>query len=99
MPRYNEQHIVNAPEYAFCGTAQSPVAGFKSVSIGPGWTLLTVMPRPPTSLAKPCVNILTAPFVAALGTKPGILLRSPPLGPTTRLRPPSPPSFCAACRP
>src|SRR5580692_9030856 len=37
---------------AFCGTAQSPAAGFKSVSIGPGWTLLTVMPRLPTSLDK-----------------------------------------------
>src|SRR5271155_4735133 len=38
---------------AFCGTAQSPAAGFKSVSIGPGWTLLTVMPRAPTSLESP----------------------------------------------
>src|SRR5258706_2672675 len=35
---------------AFCGTDHSPVPGFKSVSIGPGWTLLTVMPRLPTSL-------------------------------------------------
>src|SRR5258707_15645684 len=35
---------------AFCGAAQSPEAGFKSLSIGPGWTLLTVMPRLPTSL-------------------------------------------------
>src|SRR6266481_3027310 len=35
---------------AFWGVAQSPAAGFKSVSIGPGWTLLTVMPRLPTSL-------------------------------------------------
>src|ERR1700723_80696 len=49
---------------AFCGTAQSPAAGFKSVSIGPGWTLFTVMPLPPTSLDNPCVNILMAPFVA-----------------------------------
>ncbi len=30
---------------AFCGTAQSPAAGFKSVSMGPGWTLLTVNAR------------------------------------------------------
>src|SRR5260370_38906920 len=35
---------------AFCGTAHSPEAGFESVSIGPGCTLLTVMPRLPTSL-------------------------------------------------
>src|SRR5580658_94074 len=49
---------------AFCGVAQSPAAGFKSVSIGPGWTLLTVMPRPPTSRDSPWVNIFTAPFVA-----------------------------------
>src|SRR5258705_8452795 len=49
---------------AFCGTAQSPAAGFNSVSIGPGWTLLTVMPRLPTSLDKPRVNIFTAPLVA-----------------------------------
>src|SRR5580658_10430751 len=48
---------------AFCGTAQSPAAGFKSVSIGPGWTLFTVMPQIPTSLDNACVNILTAPFV------------------------------------
>jgi hypothetical protein len=32
------------------GTAHSPAAGFSSVSIGPGCTLLTVMPRPATSL-------------------------------------------------
>src|ERR1700682_3644686 len=38
---------------AFCGTAHSPVAGFVSVSIGPGCTLLTVMPRLATSLDKP----------------------------------------------
>src|ERR1700731_3192055 len=38
---------------AFWGTAQSPAAGFKSVSIGPGWILLTVMPRLPTSLDNP----------------------------------------------
>src|SRR5438445_2949115 len=49
---------------AFCGTAHSAAAGFNSVSIGPGWMLLTVMPRLPTSLDNPCVNILTAPFVA-----------------------------------
>src|SRR5438309_4204703 len=49
---------------ALCGTAHSPAAGFKSVSIGPACTLLTVMPRLPTSLDNPCVNILTAPFVA-----------------------------------
>src|SRR5438105_83295 len=32
--------------------AKSLSAGFMSVSIGPGWTLLTVMPRGPRSLAK-----------------------------------------------
>src|SRR5207244_12762905 len=35
---------------AFCGTAHSLVAGFNSVSIGPGCTLLTVIPRLPSSL-------------------------------------------------
>src|SRR6266513_896919 len=35
---------------AFCGTAHLLVAGFNSVSIGPGCTLLTVMPRLPSSL-------------------------------------------------
>src|SRR5438876_12111137 len=35
---------------AFCGTAHSLVAGFNSVSIGPGCTLLTVMFRLATSL-------------------------------------------------
>src|SRR5256712_959091 len=49
---------------AFCGTAHSVVAGFNSVSIGPGCTLLTVMPRLATSLESACVNIFTAPFVA-----------------------------------
>src|SRR5256886_17682143 len=37
---------------AFCGTAHSVVAGFNSVSIGPGCTLLTVMPRLATSLER-----------------------------------------------
>src|SRR6267142_5496986 len=45
--------------------AQSPAAGFKSVSMGPGCTLLTVMPRLPTSLDNPFVKIFMAPFVAA----------------------------------
>src|ERR1700745_1546774 len=45
---------------AFCGTAQPPEAGFNSVSIGPGWMLLTVMPRLPTSLDNARVNILPA---------------------------------------
>src|SRR6185295_10225874 len=49
---------------AFCPAAHSPEAGFRSVSIGPGWTLLTVMPRAPSSRASPCVNILMAPLVA-----------------------------------
>src|SRR6202051_2472020 len=62
---------------AFCGTDQSPAAGFKSVSIGPGCTLLTVMPRLPTSLDNPCVNIFTAPLVAEYGVSPGIFLRPP----------------------
>src|SRR5437588_2150224 len=35
---------------AFCGTAHSLVAGFNSVSLGPGCTLLAVMPRLATSL-------------------------------------------------
>src|ERR1700749_318631 len=47
---------------AFCGTAQSPAARFKSVSIGPGCTLLTVMPRLPSSLDSDWLNIFTAPL-------------------------------------
>src|SRR5216684_2415486 len=35
-------------------------AGFKSVSIGPGWTLFTVIPRLPTSLDRAWLNIFTA---------------------------------------
>ena len=60
-------HGAIAPERSVggVGVAQSPDAGFSSVSMGPGWTLLTVMPRLPVSLARLCVNILTAPFVAA----------------------------------
>src|SRR5436309_6305633 len=49
---------------AFCGTAHSLAAGFNSVSMGPGCTLLTVMFRFATSLESACVNIFTAPFVA-----------------------------------
>src|SRR5439155_19726924 len=45
---------------AFCGTAHSVVAGFNSVSIGPGCTLLTVIPRLPSSLESDRVNIFTA---------------------------------------
>src|SRR5258708_30055561 len=63
---------------AFCGTDQSPAPGFKSVSIGPGWTLLTVMPRLPTSLDNAWVNIFTAPLLAAEGTSPATPARPPP---------------------
>src|ERR1700755_1155705 len=49
---------------AFWPTAHSPAAGFRSVSIGPGWTLLPVTPRAPSSRASPCENILMAPLVA-----------------------------------
>ena len=35
------------------GRGPIAAAGFKSVSIGPGWILLTVMPRVPTSLDNP----------------------------------------------
>src|SRR6266481_9531957 len=66
--RHHRSDLIHTPVTiervaAFCGTAHSPAAGFKSVSIGPGATLFTVIPRLPTSLANPCENILTAPFV------------------------------------
>src|SRR4029077_13452984 len=73
---------------AFCGTDQSPEAGFNSVSIGPGCTLFTVIPLLPISLANACVNILTAPFVPAYGTSPGAATRSPTAEPIMITRPP-----------
>jgi hypothetical protein len=36
--------------------ARGPLAGFMSVSTGPGCTLLTVMPRGPRSRARPCTR-------------------------------------------
>src|SRR5260221_9789657 len=47
---------------AFCGTDQSPEAGFNSGSIGPGRTLLTLVPPLPLSLARPCGGIFPAPL-------------------------------------
>src|SRR6267154_450188 len=82
---------------AFCGTAQSPEAGFKSVSIGPGWTLLTVMPRLPSSLDKLWVNIFTAPLVAEYATRPGATARSPTADPMVMMRPPLFKCLSAAC--
>src|SRR5207247_5765088 len=49
------------------------------------------------SLDNPCVNILTAPFVAEYGVSPGILLRSPTLDPIMMTRPPLFMCFSAAC--
>ena len=46
-------------------TAKGPEAGFKSVSTGPGWTLLTVMPRGPRSRASPRVRPAMAALVIA----------------------------------
>src|SRR6202044_2757212 len=83
--------------FATCGVAQSPAAGFRSVSIGPGCTLFTVIPRLPTSLDNPWVNILTAPFVAEYGTSPGVWTRSPTAEPMLMMRPPSFMCFRAAC--
>src|SRR6266481_4561310 len=40
--------------------AKSLSAGFMSVAIGPGWTLLTVIPRRPRSRASPFVKPATA---------------------------------------
>ncbi len=37
--------------------------------MGPGCTLLTVILRSPTSLARPWVNIFTAPLVAEYATR------------------------------
>src|SRR5436190_22184127 len=45
--------------------AKSLSAGFMSVSIGPAWTLLTVIPRRPRSRASPFVKPATAPLVSA----------------------------------
>src|SRR6266566_3886999 len=81
---------------AFCGTDQSPEAGFNSVSIGPGCTLLTVMPRLPISLASAWVNSFTAPIVAEYGTSPGTTTRSPTDEQIMMMRPPLFMCFSAA---
>jgi hypothetical protein len=38
-------------------------AGFRSVSIGLSWILLTIIPHVPTSLDRSRTNIFIAPFV------------------------------------
>lgn len=45
-------------------SAAGPVAGFMSVSIGPGWTTLMVMPRGPRSRAAPRANLFSAALEA-----------------------------------
>src|SRR6266404_5818645 len=65
--------------------------------MGPGWTLLTVMPLLPTSLDNAWVNIFTAPFVAAYATSPGVETRSPTADPVMMMRPPFFMCFSAAC--
>ena len=42
-----------------------PAAACSSVSMSPGFTAFTRMPSAPTSLAKPIVNVSTAPLLAA----------------------------------
>src|SRR5438552_18658725 len=56
---------------AFCGTAHSLVAGFNSVSIGPGCTLLTVMPRPPKLSRQRLSKYLYGSLRGRVGDKPG----------------------------
>jgi hypothetical protein len=46
------------------GSAHSSAGGFRWVSIGLGWILLTAILHVPTSLGKSRTNIFTAPFVA-----------------------------------
>ena len=82
--------------FATCGVAQSPAAGFRSVSIGPGCTLFTVIPRGPTSRDNPCVNIFTAPLVAPYAASPGVIFFSPTHEPIMITRPPSFMCFNAA---
>ena len=45
--------------------ANGPSAGFKSVSTGPGWMVLTVMPRGPRSRERPRLRPMTAALVMA----------------------------------
>ena len=52
-------------------SANSPVSGFASVAIGPGWMTLSVIPRGPSSRASPRVNPATAALVIAYTALPG----------------------------
>jgi len=67
--------LLNVPVAVECGGGllrHGPIAdaGFKSVSIGPGWMLLNLMPRLPTSLDNAWVKIFTL-LGSRVGYQPG----------------------------
>lgn len=56
-------HAVAAPKWRTWPL--SSVAGMSGVHTGPGATQLTRMPRSASALASDCVNVCSAPLVAA----------------------------------
>src|SRR6266567_2381895 len=65
---------------AFKPSADAPSDGVMSVSTGPGWTLLTVIPRGPRSRASPRVRPAMAALVMAYTLPPGEVLSRPATG-------------------
>jgi hypothetical protein len=57
------------PNFSTCSGGM--VAGINGVQIGPGATLLTRMPRSPSSWARPAVKFAIAPLVVAYGSSVG----------------------------
>jgi ABC-type transport system involved in cytochrome bd biosynthesis fused ATPase/permease subunit len=78
---------------AACG----PSAGFMSVSVGPGCTLLTVMPRGARSIAAPRTSAATAPLVIEYTLEVWKATRMPAMLPMVTMRPPSFITLAAAC--
>ena len=74
--------------------AKSVLAGFMSVSIGPGLTLLTVMPRGPRSRAMPFTRPVRADLLIAYTAPPAKGMRSALVLLMLMMRPPS--IMCAA---
>ena len=66
-----------------------PSAGLASVSIGPGCTILMVMPRGPKSRASPRAIPCNADLLKAYEAMPGSGMRSPLTEPITMMRPPA----------
>ncbi|MNL75149.1 hypothetical protein D3C87_2009060 [compost metagenome] len=67
--------------------AMGPSAGFMSVSIGPGCTLFTVMPRGPRSRARPLVRPTMAALLMPYTLKPAHGTRSELVLPMVMTRP------------